>query len=161
MKDLDRNVVYFLENIKKDEAKFNQLKDWLKKNVKDWTNETLSEIENHKYIYYSDLLKDWNYSNFECNSICALTLFEEDFVPNTVIEVSKSGKAWDKRVLLMLKNDKAICWLGSETIEESKGETGTTAWKYYRNIPTKTILTKQQIADKFGLDINLIEIENE
>ena len=158
MKDLDRNKVYSLEGIKKDEDKFNQLKEWLKKNDRGWTNGALDNINKSEFLYYTS---EWFLSSCEKSSICTLTLFEEGFIPNTVIDVSQNGANWYKRVLLLIKNNKAICWENAETIEEAKDEINTSSWKYYRNIKPKTVLTKQQVADKFGLDINNIIIENE
>lgn len=144
MKDLDRNKVYSLGAIKKDEVKLNQLKEWLIKNDKDWDNGRLYNIKNFSYITYNNLDKEWYCSDSEDNSICALTLFEEDFNPNTVIEVSNDGESWLKRVLVDVKNNKAICWYGSETIEESKRVNKTAIWKYYRNIqPEKSYEPKK------------------
>lgn len=41
------------------------------------------------------------------------------------------------------------------------GETfATSKYRHYKTIPQKTKLTMQQIADKFGIDVNYLEIEN-
>ena len=159
MKDLDRNEIYDLENIKKDEVRFNKLKDWFKENYKSWTHVNLSNLKYYRYLYYDNCFNEWDFSDSENKSICALTLFEDELIPNTVIDVSQNGANWYKRVLLLIKNNKAICWENAETIEEADKTTCTLVWPYYRNIQPKTVLTKKEIADKFGIDINLLKIK--
>lgn len=91
MKDLDRNKVYSLGNIKKDDVKFNQLKEWLVKNDKGWDNEFLFNLKYYRYVYYNNRTKGWYYSDSKDSFICALTLFEEsdlniDIYPNLFFE---------------------------------------------------------------------------
>lgn len=66
---------------------------------------------------------------------------------------------WYTRVLLMQKNGKYICWEDAETIEEAKKEMYTTRWNFMRELPEKKVLTMQEIAEKFGIDVEQIEIE--
>ena len=91
MKDLDRSEVYSLQEIKKDEVKLNQLKKWFKENYKSWTHANLSNLKYYRYIYYNNHAKEWDFSDYEDNSICALTLFEDsnlniDRYPNLFFE---------------------------------------------------------------------------
>lgn len=161
MKDLDRSKIYSLEGVLQDRVKFRQLKDWLKKNDRGWHDFIRASLDSETAIGYNRALKEWFLVDREEDSICISTLFEDHLKPGTVIEVSNSGEKWVKRVLVMVKNDKAICWLGSETIEAAEEEVYTKTWNYFRRIQSKTVLTKQQIAKKFKLDVNLIEIKDE
>jgi hypothetical protein len=51
-----------------------------------------------------------------------------------VIEVSRDNIYWTKRVLIIFKNNSAICWDDAETIKYSKKQITTSSWKYYQEI---------------------------
>jgi len=68
-----------------------------------------------------------------------------------------------KRVLLTVKNSRAVCWFNSETIEDSKKETTTCSWKYWKELDKSekiVHLTFQDISDGkgVGIDPKLIKI---
>jgi hypothetical protein len=49
---------------------------------------------------------------------------------------------------------------GYEKLFKNEKPFATTKYQNYKTIPQKTKLTMQQIADKFGIDVNYLEIEN-
>ena len=75
-----------------------------------------------------------------------------------VMFVSDDGDSWNKRVVLMKKCDIYISWVNAETIEESERIYKTAYWRYARELHEKVELTKSQIAEKFGVPIDLIKI---
>jgi hypothetical protein len=81
-------------------------------------------------------------------------------LPRVVLVSSYGGddNEWKQRVLFAIKKGRYICWDAAETIEESEAQTGTTAWKYMKELPRPVTLTKQQIADKFGVPIDQLNI---
>jgi hypothetical protein len=77
-----------------------------------------------------------------------------------VVEVRDSYKhKWERRVFIKTSCGITFCWLDAETIEESANVTETEGWYFMRELPAKTVLTKQQIADKFGVEVENLEIE--
>jgi hypothetical protein len=86
------------------------------------------------------------------------TIFH-DTTQERVVQVRDNEiNEWVNRVLLMQKNDKYICWEEAETIEEAKKEMYTIVWRFMREVPEKRVITMQEIADKFNIDVELIEI---
>jgi hypothetical protein len=67
----------------------------------------------------------------------------------------------EQRVVFMHRKGKYFAWKDAKTIEEAERATRVTTWQYAAEIPTKTVLTMQEIADKFGVDVDSIEIEKE
>jgi hypothetical protein len=41
---------------------------------------------------------------------------------------------WEPRVLIMYKNERAVCWTGAETIEEAKLTNKTTRFKFWKEL---------------------------
>lgn len=56
-------------------------------------------------------------------------------IENRVIEVSNDNRTWYKRVLVLIKNYKAICWQHAETLEKAEDELTTAFWDFWREIP--------------------------
>src|SRR5690625_687947 len=81
-----------------------------------------------------------------------------EYFGDTLMEVSNDGERWFKRVVFGKKNNKYIAWAGLDchTLEGVRAENSTFLWKYAK--PIKTNLTIKEISDKFGLDVNEIEI---
>src|SRR5699024_10297543 len=81
-----------------------------------------------------------------------------EYFGDTLMGVSNDGERWFKRVVFGKKNNKYIAWAGLDchTLEGARAENSTFLWKYAK--PIKTNLTIKEIADKFGLDVNEIEI---
>jgi hypothetical protein len=74
--------------------------------------------------------------------------------------VSEDEKDWRKRKVIAYKNGKFIVWSGAETDEEVKDETGTSWWKYAKEIEEHQVeLTLEEIAEKFGVNVNQIKIK--
>jgi hypothetical protein len=65
---------------------------------------------------------------------------------------------WHRRVLITEKRGKFVCWRDAQTIEEINTNHGGTSWNFMRELPIKTILTKTEIAEKFGVDVENLEI---
>lgn len=66
---------------------------------------------------------------------------------------------WKNRVLIMEKNGKFICWDKAQTIEEAEKENYVKTFWFMREIPEKRVITIQEIAEKFNIDVELIKIE--
>src|SRR5690625_3903331 len=81
-----------------------------------------------------------------------------EYFGDTLMVVSNDGERWFKRVVFGKKNNKYIAWAGLDchTLEGARAENSTFLWKYAK--PIKTNLTIKEISDKFGLDVNEIEI---
>ena len=82
---------------------------------------------------------------------------EESSFPRVML-VSIDEIKWHKRVVFMKKCDRYLAWIDAETIEESENIYKTTSWRYAKEFPEKVELTKSQIAEKFGIPIDLIKI---
>lgn len=84
---------------------------------------------------------------------------EEKTFPRVML-VSYDGEAWYKRVVFMKKCDRFLAWDNAETIEESEYIYETTSWRYAKELPEKVELTKSEIAEKFGISIDQLVINN-
>ena len=82
---------------------------------------------------------------------------EERTFPRVML-VSDDGNSWHRRVVFMKRCGRYISWINAETIEESEDIYKTTSWRYAKEFPEKVELTKSQIAEKFGIQIDLIKI---
>jgi len=76
-------------------------------------------------------------------------------LPGVLMEVSHDNKSWHKRYVIFSIYGKYYAKLTQK--EEDKD---VQVWKYARPIPEKEILTKQQIANLLGKDINSFEIKH-
>jgi hypothetical protein len=65
---------------------------------------------------------------------------------------------WVNRVLIREKKGKFLCWGFAETIEEAKSTNTVSIWNFMREVPEPKIITMQEIADKFNIDIKQIII---
>ena len=83
---------------------------------------------------------------------------DEGFKPieETVMEVSWNSEYWFPRVVIGKKNGRYLAWFDAKTLEEAKDAYNLSLWGYAR--PIKTKLTLKQVADKFGLKEDEIEI---
>ena len=82
---------------------------------------------------------------------------EEKPFPRVML-VSDDGNSWNRRVVFMKRCGRYISWIDAETIEESENIYKTTSWRYAKELNEKVELTKSQIAEKFGIPVDLIEI---
>lgn len=64
-----------------------------------------------------------------------------------------------KRVVFMEKNGEYLSWVNAETLEESENYTGVTYWQYARDIIEPIEITLEQIAEKFGVNVEQIKIK--
>lgn len=94
-------------------------------------------------------------------------------IENRIIEVSNDKKTWYKRVLVLIKNYKAICWQHAETLEKAEDELTIAFWDFWREIPKyrpfiweereelrgKWIRPKSRLYDE--VQINRFNLEND
>ena len=59
---------------------------------------------------------------------------------------------WTRRVFHLEKNGTFLCWANADLLEAAKSSLSLNSWRFMREIEPKTTLTKQQIADKFGIN---------
>lgn len=76
-----------------------------------------------------------------------------------VMEVSCKGNMWQPRVVFMVKNGKFLAWSGATTLEGAEFETDVVVWEYARDIVPPLTVTKEQIAEKFGVTVDKLIIE--
>ncbi len=65
---------------------------------------------------------------------------------------------WQKRVLIKIALNKAVCWQSSDTIEGSKKEICTSYWNFWKELePQESIpeYTMEEIAVKLGHDFKI------
>jgi len=79
-------------------------------------------------------------------------------LPRVVLVRDEDEGEWRPRVLFMIKNGKYLCWSNVETIEDSENIYDTNCWEEMKELPQKVQLTKQEIAEKFGVDVEQLEI---
>ena len=90
------------------------------------------------------------------SEIIELTKEEKSF-PRVML-VSDDGVTWNKRVVLMKRCNRYLSWINAETIEESENVYEATAWRYAKDIPNEIIISKAEIAKKFGVPFDYIKI---
>lgn len=141
-------------------------------------NDELDLIEDHGHGNFSwgDTVEGWNmwacvnngnYQTFynkypqEAKPVPTYVVNGETYHYGEEVEVSDydNDALYDKRILVF--TDSILIMCVSDGYEEAFKEGKkyyTCWWKHIRKLPQITKLTKQQIADKFELDVNLIEI---
>jgi hypothetical protein len=83
-----------------------------------------------------------------------------DTTQERVVQVRDSqDESWVDRVFIMEKNEKFLCWANGETLDEAKKATNALSWNFMREVPKKRVITLQEIADKFNIDVEQIEIK--
>lgn len=78
-----------------------------------------------------------------------------------VMNVSDDGEHWIPRVVIAKNSAGFTAYADAETLEEADTEKATTMWKYAREIqpePKRVKPTIQEIADKIGVNAELIDI---
>ena len=122
---------------------------------------SLTKEDCEEFRYYGVINNRFNCYTIEfvrkCNAKIIELPKEEKQFPRVML-VSDDGNSWNKRVVLMKKCDKYISWVDAETIEESEIIYKTKYWRYAKELTEKVEITKSQIADKFGIPIDLIKI---
>lgn len=64
-----------------------------------------------------------------------------------------------KRVVFAKKKGLYIAWLYATTLEQAENTIEVCTWGFAKEVPEEVALTKQEIADKFNIDINLLKIK--
>lgn len=82
---------------------------------------------------------------------------EEKPFPGVML-VSDDGNSWHRRVVFMKRCGRYISWIDAETIEESENIYKTTSWRYAKELTEKVIISKAEIAEKFGVPFDYIKI---
>ena len=85
---------------------------------------------------------------------------EENPFPRVML-VNNGGNEWHKRVVFTKKCDRYLAWNNAETIEESECVYDSAAWLYAKELPEKVELTKSEIAEKFGISIEQLVINDD
>jgi hypothetical protein len=67
--------------------------------------------------------------------------------------------SWSTRVFCKEVDGSFFCWSDVKSLERAKCSTKLTSWKYMREIPPKKKITIAEIAEKFGVSVDEIEIE--
>ena len=75
-----------------------------------------------------------------------------------VMMVSDDEIDWNKRVVFMEKNGKFLAWYDAEKLEDAEKQTELITWNYSKDIEQKIKLTRQEIASKFEVALEHIEI---
>ena len=70
----------------------------------------------------------------------------------------EDDEEWVTRVFCRELNGRYYTWANATTLEEVKTSSGLRGWDKMREIPPKKKVTLAEIAEKFGLDVNEIEI---
>ena len=77
--------------------------------------------------------------------------------------LTKSDNEWNKRILIVVKNNKAICWSGATDLESSKKTTSISQWDIWKELEEEVIveLTLKDISEGKGVGIapHLIRIK--
>ena len=114
-----------------------------------------SLCDGNKVIYaHGWLFRPWSYVLKEESKNLNANGFE--YFGDTLMEVSDTGIRWFPRVVFGKKKGHYLAWFDAETLEEAKNAYSSTDWRYAR--PIKTKLTLKQVAEKFGLSEDEIEI---
>ena len=66
---------------------------------------------------------------------------------------------WIKRKLIVIKNNEAICWSYASNDAEVLMANNTSCFGTWREIQPEVELTLEQIAEKFGIDVNKLKIK--
>ena len=84
---------------------------------------------------------------------------EENTFPKVML-VSDDGIKWYKRVVFMKKRDRFLAWFSAKTVEESESIYEIYTWRYAKELPEKVELTKSEIAEKFGVSVDQLVIND-
>ena len=122
---------------------------------------SLTKEDCEEFRYYGVINNRFNCYTIEfvrkCNAEIIELPNEEKAFPRVML-VSDDGNSWHRRVVFMKRCGRYISWIDAETIEESENIYKTTSWGYAKELTEKVEITKSQIADKFGIQIDLIKI---
>jgi len=76
-----------------------------------------------------------------------------------LVEVRDNERhSWSTRVFCKEVDGSFFCWSDVKSLERAKCSTKLTSWKYMREIPPKKKITIAEIAEKFGVSVDEIEI---
>ncbi len=73
--------------------------------------------------------------------------------------VSNDGEVWVKRRVFKEKNGKYLAWLYVDSEKAVESCVATQAWKYAKEFPKVIELTKEEIAQRLGLDVKYFKIK--
>jgi hypothetical protein len=74
--------------------------------------------------------------------------------------VSDNSKIWQKRKVIFQKNDMFFAWILAETDEQIDFSWGVSCWRYAKEIEEHQVeVTLEEIAEKFGVNVNQIKIK--
>jgi hypothetical protein len=117
----------------------------------DDTNYPIRVLFNGSFMYYTEegkfYKKDPSPSLFHAQPTERLVeVRDNDFEP------------WQTRVFCKEIDGRYYTWANATTLEEAKTSSGLRGWDKMREIPTKKKITLAEIAEKFGVSVDEIEI---
>ncbi len=116
------------------------------------------KIDLRFYGIINNVFNNYNLDDVKIHNAEIITLPEEIDLEDNIFEypkvmlVSNNRCTWIKRVVFTKKCNYYIAWDTAETLEESETVTSTTCWNYAKDISIIQEFTKQEIADKLGIN---------
>lgn len=106
-------------------------------------------VEGHDF--WKNILIHGNFKSF-------YEMYPKKTYPKVMLVRDSERDGWKKRVVFCEKDGKYVAWLSAETLEEAENYIGTCAWNMAKDIPYAVIITRKEIAEKFGVDPDYLEI---
>lgn len=78
--------------------------------------------------------------------------------PKVMLVKENPCDLWSRRVVFAEKRGKYIAWSNAKTFEEAEKEIETCLWSIAKDIPDTIKVTKKEIAEKFNVDPEYLEI---
>ena len=118
--------------------------------------------ENGESARYYGVINDM----FDCYSISFVRKHKSEIIELPIEEspfprvmlVSYDGEVWYKRVVFMKKCNMFLSWDNAETIESAEWTYRVATWRYAKELPNEIIISKSEIAEKFGVPFDYIKI---
>jgi hypothetical protein len=110
----------------------------------DWDNDGFWD----NVIYYRNF--DVFYSKYPKNYF---------YATEKVMLVSEDNIGWHKRVVFGEKCGRFLAWSLVDNLNDAKTTIEISNWKYAKEINSPIELTMDEIANKFGIDVNLLKIK--
>lgn len=86
---------------------------------------------------------------------------EESSLKERWMMVSQDGKDWVKRRVFAAKIGRYLAWNNAEDDTAADKALHTSVWKYAKELPQTIELTKEEIAERLGIDTELLIIKEQ
>lgn len=109
---------------------------------------------NYSDYFWRDVLSDGKFDVF-------YSKYPKNYFYPTekVMLVSEDKISWEKRVVFGEKCGRFLAWSCVDNLNDAKITTEISNWKYAKEINSPIELTMDEIANKFGIDVNLLKIK--